>query len=156
MTLYLVMLELPAIIVAIALYKGANKTGESNSKLWHETLTNRGIVLLTGGLIIGFLYGPREGSAVTDLFIHSFQAILAIFLLEMGLTAADTLRPFPNRQVACRVVCSDCALHPWTRWTVTRRRSRHELGYWRHFGCDDCLGQLHCRSRCNSSRDPQR
>ena len=111
-TLYLVMLELPAIIVAIALYKGANKTGESNSKLWHETLTNRGIVLLTGGLIIGFLYGPREGSAVTDLFIHSFQAILAIFLLEMGLTAADTLRPFPTDKwrAALFAVIAPCIL----------------------------------------------
>ena len=79
-------------------------------KLWHETLTNRGIVLLTGGLIIGFLYGPREGSAVTDLFIHSFQAI-PIFLLEMGLTA-PTPCALPYRQVAAALfaVIAPCIL----------------------------------------------
>ncbi len=50
-TLYLVAMELPAIMVAIALfrrYQGA-AVKESTSKLWHETLTNRGVILLVSG-----------------------------------------------------------------------------------------------------------
>jgi hypothetical protein len=96
-TLYLVMMELPAIMVAIALYRryrGA-ETEEAISGLWHETLTNRGVILLAGGVIIGALYGPREGAPVTDLFTGAFHGVLALFLLQMGLTAADTLRPTP-------------------------------------------------------------
>lgn len=105
-TLYLVMLELPAILVALAFYRRKQTTvslcdknslpsKSSPSKLWHETFTNRGVVLLVGGVIIGFMYGPSEGAAVTELFTHAFKAVLALFLLEMGLTAADTLSPLP-------------------------------------------------------------
>jgi len=99
-TLYLVMLELPAILVALAYYRRhSGHTGaapdEKKSELWRETFTNRGVVLLVGGVIIGFMYGPNEGAAVTELFTHAFKAVLALFLLEMGLTAAETLSPIP-------------------------------------------------------------
>lgn len=96
-TLYLVAMELPAIMVAIALYRryqGA-EVKESTRKLWHETLTNRGVILLAGGVLIGALYGPFQGEEVTTLFTSAFKGVLALFLLEMGLTAAQTLRPMP-------------------------------------------------------------
>ena len=96
-TLYLVMMELPAIMVAIALfrrYKGA-EPGEAMQGIWHETLTNRGVILLAGGAVIGAMYGPMEGANVTELFTSAFHAVLALFLLQMGLTAAETLRPIP-------------------------------------------------------------
>lgn len=96
-TLYLVAMELPAIMIAIALYRRQrtphDKAGAPG--LWHETLTNRGVVLLTGGVIIGALYGPVNGGEVTALFTNAFKGVLALFLLEMGLTAAQTLRPLP-------------------------------------------------------------
>jgi len=98
-TLYLVMLELPAILVALALYPKISKDGGrpavKQRELWHETFTNRGVILLVGGVIIGFMYGPSEGAAVTELFKSAFKAVLALFLLEMGLTAAETLSPIP-------------------------------------------------------------
>ncbi len=97
-TLYLVMLELPAILVALAYYRRKSQSSDVNhkqSELWHETFTNRGVVLLAGGVIIGFMYGPNEGSGVTELFTSAFKAVLALFLLEMGLTAAATLSPIP-------------------------------------------------------------
>ena len=101
-TLYLVMLELPAIIVSLALYRRF-KTASSDhhvkqSAIWHETLTNRGVILLAGGVLIGWMYGPLHGASVTELLTGAFKAVLALFLLEMGLTAAETLRPFPWKQ----------------------------------------------------------
>lgn len=98
-TLYLVMLELPAIIVALLLYRRAVPvTGSSLSGLWHEALTNRGVILLVGGVIIGVVYGPEQGANVTGLLTGAFHVVLALFLLDMGLTAATTLRPFPRAQ----------------------------------------------------------
>lgn len=102
-TLYLVMLELPAILVALSFYRSQSHQQDNNgdqastqhSSLWRETFTNRGVVLLTGGVIIGFMYGPSEGASVTTLFTNAFKAVLALFLLEMGLTAAETLSPMP-------------------------------------------------------------
>ena len=99
-TLYLVLLELPAIMVGLALFRRFDQSGDiahSKISLLHETLTNRGVVLLAGGVIIGYLYGPMHGAPVTDLFTGAFKAVLALFLLEMGLTAAETLRPIPKQ-----------------------------------------------------------
>ncbi|GGX85844.1 sodium-dependent bicarbonate transport family permease [Litchfieldella qijiaojingensis] len=99
-TLYLVMMELPAIMVGIALYRRFQGNGGKSAVmegLWHETLTNRGVILLAGGVMIGALYGPLQGATVTDLYTGAFHGVLALFLLEMGLTAAETLRPLPVR-----------------------------------------------------------
>lgn len=102
-TLYLVMLELPAIIVALAIYRRVqpNQThaeGHSKWAIWHESLTNRGVILLVGGVVIGLMYGPQDGASVTELLTGAFKGILSLFLLDMGLTAAETLRPFPWKQ----------------------------------------------------------
>lgn len=102
-TLYLVMLELPAILVSLMLYRRMTANAASGEKmsrgskiaLWHETFTNRGVILLVGGVLIGWMYGPQNGAAVTELLTGAFKAVLALFLLEMGLTAAETLRPIP-------------------------------------------------------------
>ncbi|MBF59221.1 sodium-dependent bicarbonate transport family permease [Halomonas sp. FeN2] len=99
-TLYLVLLELPAIMLGLLLYrrfsrqKASDTTSEpiKTSGLWHETLTNRGVILLVGGVLIGWLYGPDAGESVTGLYTKAFHGILALFLLEMGLVAAETLR----------------------------------------------------------------
>lgn len=96
-TLYLVALELPAIIVALLLFRSmqAREGGNALISLIHESLTNRSVILLLGGIIIGFMYGPSHGAAVTDLFTSAFKGVLALFLLEMGLVAAQTVTPFP-------------------------------------------------------------
>jgi len=41
------------------------------------------------------MYGTQQGSQVTSLLTNSFKVVLALFLLEMGLMAAQTLRPIP-------------------------------------------------------------
>src|SRR5690554_8124310 len=75
-TLYLVMMELPAIMVAIALYRRyrGSDSGEALPGVWHETLTNRGVILLAGGAVIGAMYGPMEGAKVTELFTGAFRS----------------------------------------------------------------------------------
>ncbi len=94
-TLYLVLLELPAILFGILIFKHltAEKadTKSSSAHLLREALTSRGVILLAGGVIIGWMYGPLEGAVVTDLYTGAFKGILALFLLEMGLVAADAL-----------------------------------------------------------------
>nr|WP_211165494.1 sodium-dependent bicarbonate transport family permease [Pseudoalteromonas arctica] len=99
-TLYLVMLELPAIIVGLLLYRKLDKQNSQKSEpslkaLWHETLTNKSVILLIGGVVIGMMCGTVQGSQVTSLLTSSFKVVLALFLLEMGLVAAQTLRPIP-------------------------------------------------------------
>ncbi|WP_189574307.1 sodium-dependent bicarbonate transport family permease [Marinobacter zhanjiangensis] len=94
-TLYLVLLELPAILMGLWFYRrfsGRKAPGEGSTPLWQETLTNRSVVLLVGGVIIGMLYGYTGGDKVTAPLTEAFALILALFLLEMGLVASETLR----------------------------------------------------------------
>jgi uncharacterized protein len=55
-------------------------------------VTGRSIVLLVGGLTIGFLSGRTGVERVAPLFVDLFQGALMIFLLEMGMVAARRLR----------------------------------------------------------------
>ncbi|MBS3804460.1 MAG: sodium-dependent bicarbonate transport family permease [Oleiphilaceae bacterium] len=93
-TLYLVLLELPAILTGLWYFrrKQASASQQTGTHLWQETLTNRSVVLLVGGVVIGALYGPDQGEGVTDTLVGTFSVVLSLFLLEMGLVAAETLR----------------------------------------------------------------
>ena len=88
----LAILETPGI--AIALTIGAIKTGTDRpvGEVIHEVLTGRTLVLLVGGLVIGFVSAPAAWDQVSIFFTDGiFKGALTIFLLEMGLVAGERL-----------------------------------------------------------------
>ncbi len=92
MPLFVVLLEVPGIVVGILLAKlGAERRVEWGA-LAHEVLFGRSIVLLTGGLVIGWISGPQALEPQAKLFFELFKAVLALFMLEMGLVAAGRIR----------------------------------------------------------------
>jgi len=84
---FLVMLEVPAIIVGVFLARGF-AAGTAWGKLAHEVLLGKSIVLLVGGLAIGWAAGAEGMRPLEPLFFDLFKGVLALFLLEMGLIAA--------------------------------------------------------------------
>ena len=54
----------------------------------HEVFLGKGIVLLIGGLLIGWAAGSEGLTPIKPLFFDLFRGILALFLLEMGLITA--------------------------------------------------------------------
>jgi len=91
--LLLVLLEIPAIVIGILLARGL-QAGTSWGEIAREVLLGRSVLLLIGGLLIGWLAGADGLQPVAPLFFDLFKGILAIFLLEMGLIAADHLGGF--------------------------------------------------------------
>jgi len=87
---WVVMLEVPAILVGIVLARGLTRN-VAWSHLLRELFLGRSIVLLLGGLAIGWLAGPDGTAAIKPLFFDLFKGVLALFLLEMGLIAAAQL-----------------------------------------------------------------
>jgi len=87
----LTLLESPGIHIALAI--GALKVGGGRPvrETLHEILTARTMVLLVGGLVVGFLMGEKGWHAVSPFFDGGFKGALTIFLLEMGIVAADRL-----------------------------------------------------------------
>ena len=86
-TLYLVLLELPAIIIGLMLYRHFSGVKQASSggmlSILHESLINRGVILLVGGVLIGWMYGPRQGAGVTDLYTGAFMGVLALLLFAI-------------------------------------------------------------------------
>lgn len=89
------LLEVPAILVAVGLVRSANSG--SSRELWHELLTGRAVVLLLGGLVIGMVCGEKGVGQVQPLFGDLFKGALTIFLLEMGLVAAEQVPALKSR-----------------------------------------------------------
>lgn len=88
--LFVALLEVPAIAVGIWLAK----RGKGELKLrevLHEVFLNQGVLLLVGALIIGWWAGAEHASPVMSLFSGLFHGVLALFLFNMGLIAADRL-----------------------------------------------------------------
>jgi hypothetical protein len=84
---WVVVLEVPAILAGIVLARGFG--GQVAWRpLLRELLLGRSIVLLLGGLAIGWISGPAGTASIQPLFFGLFKGILALFLLEMGLIAA--------------------------------------------------------------------
>jgi hypothetical protein len=94
-----VALEIPAILLGLALAKGG---GGVDRKALAEVLTGRTAVLLLGGLAIGAIAGQKGIRAVDDMYFQLFQGTLMLFMLDMGMVAASQLRQL--RQGAARLV----------------------------------------------------
>jgi uncharacterized protein len=94
-----VALEIPAILLGLALAKGG---GGIDRKALSEVLTGRTAVLLLGGLAIGAIAGTKGIRAVDDMYFQLFQGTLMLFMLDMGMVAAAQLRQL--RQGALRLV----------------------------------------------------
>ncbi len=93
-TLYLVVLELPAIILMLWFHR--RQSGRPGAHpILREALTSRGVLLLGGGVLIGYLYGPSGLGALQPVLLDGFKTMLALFLLEMGLCTARVCAPVP-------------------------------------------------------------
>lgn len=91
-TTLLVILEIPGIAVGILIARmGAARGSVQLGKLMHELFFGKSIVLLLGGMIVGYASGPERMGAVGVLFFDLFRGALAFFLLEMGLVTARRL-----------------------------------------------------------------
>jgi uncharacterized protein len=64
-------------------------------EILQEVFLNPGLILLVGGIAVGFISALQGQKVVHDqnqLFIAAFQGVLCLFLLEMGMTASRKLR----------------------------------------------------------------
>ena len=87
------LLEVPGIVVALMIPQILKKDSGSSSigGAFREVITGSSIILLVGGLFIGYLAGPVSFEPVKPFFVNGFQGALVIFLLELGMITARRL-----------------------------------------------------------------
>ncbi len=96
------LMEAPGIIVGVLLARRAlarearNAPGAPGTQSWpallHEVLFGKAVVLLLGGILIGWIAGPVALAPLDPLFLDLFRGVLALFLLELGLVAGGRLQ----------------------------------------------------------------
>ncbi|KZS71872.1 sodium-dependent bicarbonate transport family permease [Mycobacterium kansasii] len=75
--------------------EGSRKASLFSRELLQEVFLNPGLYLLLGGIVIGLISGLQGEKVVHDddtFFVTAFQGVLALFLLEMGMTASRKLK----------------------------------------------------------------
>lgn len=87
---FVVVLEIPAIIAGIFLARGLS-SGVSWGQMSHEIFLGKSILLLLGGLAIGWIAGDDGLVRVKPFFFDLFAGVLCLFLLEMGLIVSKQL-----------------------------------------------------------------
>jgi hypothetical protein len=75
----------------------ASGGGDSVGDLLLSVLRGRGILLLGGGMLIGFMATDKQYAQISPFYEGLFRGMLMLFLLEMGITAARQIKAF--RQV---------------------------------------------------------
>ena len=86
----LAMMEVPAIMVGIWLAGGQTEPSagrKRGNEVFAELLTGKSVVLLVGGMIVGFFSGSEGVVQTAPLFEDPFKGVLTLFLLEAGLVA---------------------------------------------------------------------
>jgi len=107
MSAVLVIMEGPAIILAIILYKlHAQKQGEQitnpDASLKHvikEAFFGKSIFLLLGGIFIGLVAHMDGLAKIQPLFGDLFYGILCVFLLHMGMVATLSMIQMKNLKI---------------------------------------------------------
>ncbi len=83
----LVLMEGPALGIGVWLAKG-ERAREAGRLLLHEVLLSKPIVLLLSGLAIGAFSPVERLAGLAPFFDGLFKGLLALFLLEMGVSAS--------------------------------------------------------------------
>lgn len=89
MTVLLVFLEIPAIVVGVFMAAMLQKQKDTRIlELAREVFFGKSILLLVGGLGIGFFTAYTGNKQLNFFFFDLFKGFLAIFMLEMGVVAS--------------------------------------------------------------------
>lgn len=97
----LAVLEIVGIIVALFLARSASKDSSWKDAL-SEVVKGRSIALLMAGIIIGGVVGTERLAPTDPLFVGLFSGALTLFLIELGVIAAERLRDI--REAGVRLV----------------------------------------------------
>ena len=64
------------------------------AELFMNVIRGRGILLLVGGMVVGFMATDRQWQQISPFYEDLFRGMLMLFLLEMGITAARQIKAF--------------------------------------------------------------
>jgi hypothetical protein len=97
----LALMEVPGIALALWLARRGVGDGESDRPALlpaiARVLSGKSIVLLIGGMAVGWAADPQALAKIDAFFVDPFVGILCLFLLDLGTVAAERLKALDRR-----------------------------------------------------------
>jgi hypothetical protein len=92
------LMESPAIIVGVTLIRlFAPDASKGKSGLGHilkDAFSNGSVLMILGSLVIGIVADEKQAEGIKPFTSDIFKGFLAVFLLDMGITAGHRIRAF--------------------------------------------------------------
>jgi len=98
-TTLLVVMEVPGLLIGILLAKGG-MSALKDRELLKEVFFGKTVLLLLGGVVMGFIAGPKGYESVKTLFVDAQPGLLTLFLLTLGIQAGNNFKHFRQMGVA--------------------------------------------------------
>lgn len=92
-TTLLVVMEVPGLLIGILLAKGGF-SALKDRELLKEVLFGKTVMLLLGGVLMGYISGPKGYESVKTLFVDAQTGLLTLFLLTLGIQAGNNFKHF--------------------------------------------------------------
>jgi hypothetical protein len=92
-TTMLVAMEIPGILIGILLARGG-VYALKDRELLKEVFLGKTILMLLGGVVIGYIAGPSGYDSVKLLFVDAMPGLLTLFLLTLGIKAGQNMNHF--------------------------------------------------------------
>jgi len=98
-TTLLVVMEVPGLLIGILLAKGG-MSALKDRELLKEVFFGKTVLLLLGGVVMGFIAGPKGYESVKTLFVDAQPGLLTLFLLTLGIQAGNNFKHFRQMGIA--------------------------------------------------------
>jgi hypothetical protein len=92
-TTLLVVMEVPGLLIGILLAKGG-LSALKDKELLKEVFFGKTVLLLLGGVVMGYVSGPQGYESVKTLFVDAQPGLLTLFLLTLGIKAGNNFKHF--------------------------------------------------------------
>jgi hypothetical protein len=92
-TTLLVAMEIPGLLIGILLAKGG-LSALRDRKLLREVFFGKTVLLMLGGVVMGYISGPAGAESVKLLFVDAQPGLLTLFLLTLGIKAGNNFKHF--------------------------------------------------------------
>jgi uncharacterized protein len=92
------LMEAPAIIIGVTLIRWFNTNNATNKNnvghILREAFSNGSVLMILGSLLIGIISDQKQAEGFKPFTSDIFKGFLAVFLLDMGIVAAQRIKSF--------------------------------------------------------------
>ena len=95
------LMEAPAIIIGVMLIRfftreqqSATSTNHGIKHILREAFSNGSVLMILGSLVIGLVADEKQAEGIKPFTSDIFKGFLAVFLLDMGITATRRIKTF--------------------------------------------------------------